>query len=163
MSTTLEPSRLSPSDRGALRVLLEALHSSSTVAITVDKSPVALPTFALGLVTELAEHLAAGRSVTLLSGEEEISPREAAELLGVSRPFASRLFDQGQIPSRRIGTHRRAFVKDVLAYRERQFAARLVALDELAAEGQRLICGIHDKSQLPILGTKRTTDCTKNH
>ena len=141
MSTTFEPSRLSPSDQGALRILLEALHSSPTATITVGKRPVSLPNFALGLVTELVEHLAAGRSVTVLSGEEEISPREAAELLGVSRPFASRLFDQGQIPSHRVGTHRRAFVKDVLAYRERQLAARLVALDELAAEGQRLNLG----------------------
>jgi len=141
MSTTLEPSRLSPSDQGALPVLLEALHNSSTATITGGGKPVSLPAFAVGLVTELVEHLAAGRSVTVLSGEEEISPREAAELLGVSRPFASRLFDQKQIPSRRVGTHRRAFVKDVLAYRKRQQAARLSALDELAAEGQRLNLG----------------------
>jgi excisionase family DNA binding protein len=141
MSTTLEPSRLSPSDQGALRSLVDALHGSKTATITVGQRPLSLPTLALGLVTELVEHLAAGRSVTVLSGEEEISPREAAELLGVSRPFASRLFDEGQIPSRRVGTHRRAFVKDVLAYRERQHAARRAALDELAAEGQRLKLG----------------------
>lgn len=141
MSTTLEPSRLSPSDQGALRSLLDALHGSATATITVGKRPLSLPSPALGLVTELVEHLAAGRSVTVLSGEEEISPREAAELLGVSRPFAARLFDGGQIPSRRVGTHRRAIVKDVLAYRERQHAARRAALDELAAEGQRLNLG----------------------
>lgn len=141
MSTTLEPSRLSPSDQGALRNLLEALHSSTSATITVGKMPLSVPTLALGLVTELVEHLAAGRSVTVLSGEEEISPREAAELLGVSRPFASKLFDDGKIPSRRVGTHRRAFIKDVLDYRERQHAARRAALDELAAEGQRLNLG----------------------
>ncbi len=144
MSTTLEPSRLSPSDQGALRTLLDALHGPShptNATITVGNRPISLPSLALGLVTELVEHLAAGRSVTVLSGEEEISPREAAELLGVSRPFASKLFDEGRIPSRRVGTHRRAFVKDVLAYREHQHAARLAALDELAAEGQRLNLG----------------------
>lgn len=144
MSTTLQPSRLSPSDQGALRSLLDALHGPNHPAkatITVDNRPILLPNPALGLVTELLEHLTAGRSVTVLSGEEEISPREAAELLGVSRPFASRLFDEGKIPSRRVGTHRRAFVKDVLAYRERQHDARRAALDELAAESQRLNLG----------------------
>ena len=141
MSTTVEPSRLSPSDQGALLVLQEALQGSSTATITVGERPVLLPRFAVGLVVEFVEHLAAGRSVTVLSDEEEISPREAAELLGVSRPFASRLFDQGQISSRRVGTHRRAFVRDVIAYQERQVAARLAALDELAAEGQRLNLG----------------------
>ncbi|MFU8892681.1 MAG: excisionase family DNA-binding protein [Luteolibacter sp.] len=144
MSTTLEPSRLTPGDQGALRSLLEALHGpgdSANATITVGNRPISLPTPALGLVTELLEHLAAGRSVTVLGAEEEISPREAAELLGVSRPFASRLFDDGQIPSRRVGTHRRAYIKDVLAYRERQHTARRAALDELAAEGQRLNLG----------------------
>lgn len=144
MSTTLEASRLSPSDQGALRSLLDALHGpghSAKATITVGDRPISLPTITLELVTELVKHLAAGRSVTVLSGEEEISPRQAAELLGVSRPFASRLFDEGSIPSRRVGTHRRAFVRDVLAYRERQHAERLAALDELAAESQRLNLG----------------------
>jgi excisionase family DNA binding protein len=144
MSTTLESSRLSPSDQGALRNLLDALHaptSPPSATITLGDKPLSLPTQALGLVTELVEHLAAGRSVTVLSDEEEISPKEAAGLLGVSRPFASRLFDEGKIPSRRVGTHRRAFVRDVLAYRTRQHTSRLAALDELAAESQRLNLG----------------------
>ena len=141
MSTTLKPSRLSMIEQGELRSLLDARHGSArqaTATITVGRKPLSLPSLALGLVTELVEHLAAGRSVTVLSGEEEISPREAAELLGVSRPFAARLLDEGRIPSRRVGTHRRAYVRDVLAYRERQHAARLATLDELAAESQRL-------------------------
>ena len=141
MSTTLEPTRLSPSEQGALRSLLDELHRSPTATIRVGMKPMSLPAPALSLVTEVVEHLAAGRSVTVLSGEEEVSPREAAELLGVSRPFATRLFDEGKIPGRRVGTHRRARVRDVLAYKERQHAARLAALDELAAESQRLGLG----------------------
>jgi excisionase family DNA binding protein len=85
----------------------------------VDDQRIPMPSVALGLVAELVGHLAAGRSVTVLSNEEEISPREAAQLLGVSRPFAARLFDEGKIPSRRVGTHRRASVADVLIYRAR--------------------------------------------
>jgi excisionase family DNA binding protein len=144
MSRTLEPSHLTAGDQSDLRSLLDALHSDasrSAATLTVGKKPLVLPQSALGLVTELVEHLAAGRSVTVLSGEEEASPQEAAELLNVSRPFATRLFDEGQIPSRRVGTHRRAFVSDVLAYRDRQHSARLAALDDLATEGQRLSLG----------------------
>jgi excisionase family DNA binding protein len=144
MSTTLEPSRLSPHDQGALRTLSEALHApqrASAAKITVGRKPLDLPAAALDLVAEVVEHLAAGRAVTVLGAEEEISPREAADLLGVSRPFASRLFDEGRIPSRRVGTHRRAIVRDVVSYRDQQHAARRAALDELAAEGQRLGLG----------------------
>lgn len=141
MSTTVEPTRFSKGEQRDLRRLLDELHDAPAAKITVGKTPLSLPPPALRLVTEMVEHLAAGRPVTVLSGEEEVSPREAAELLGVSRPFAARLFDNGQIPSRRVGTHRRAAMKDVLAYRERQHAARRTALDELAAEGQRLNLG----------------------
>lgn len=144
MSKTLEPSRLSPDDQAALRSLSEALHApqrGNAAKITLGRKPLDLPASALNLVAEVVEHLAAGRAVTVLGAEEEISPRESAELLGVSRPFASRLFDEGRIPSRRVGTHRRAYVRDVLAYRDQQHAARSAALDELAAEGQRLGLG----------------------
>lgn len=144
MSVTLEPSRLSLNDQGALRTLSEALHvpqRATAAKITLGRKPLDLPAAALELVAEVVEHLAAGRAVTVLGTEEEISPREAADLLGVSRPFASRLFDEGRIPSRRVGTHRRAMVRDVISYRELQHAARRAALDELAAEGQRLGLG----------------------
>lgn len=90
------------------------------------------------LVKEALGNLAQGRGVSLISLEEEVTPQEAASLLSVSRPFAARLFDQGAIPSRRVGTHRRALTTDVLAYREKEKMARLKILDDLAAEGQRL-------------------------
>jgi excisionase family DNA binding protein len=144
MSTTLQPSRLSPDEQGVLRTLLEALRGPEhpiTARITIGRKPLEVPTSALELMTEVVEHLAAGRAVAVLGADEEISPREAAELLAVSRPFAARLFDEGRIPSRRVGTHRRALVRDVLAYRDNQQAARRAALDELAAEGQRLSLG----------------------
>lgn len=144
MSRTLEPSHLSPNDQGALRTLSEALHApqrGTAAKITLGRKPLDLPSAALDLVAEMVEHLVAGRAVTVMAAEEEISPREAAELLGVSRPFASRLFDEDRIPSRRVGTHRRAFVRDVVSYREQQLAARRAALNELAAEGQRLGLG----------------------
>lgn len=144
MSTTLQPSHLSPDEQGVLRTLLEALRGPKhpvTARITVGRKPLELPASALELMTEVVEHLAAGRAVAVLGADEEISPREAAELLAVSRPFAARLFDEGCIPSRRVGTHRRALVRDVIAYRDQQQAARRAALDELAAEGQRLGLG----------------------
>ncbi len=79
--------------------------------------------------------------VALMPVEDEVSPNEAAEILKVSRPYAAKLFDDGAIPSRRVGTHRRALTADVLAYKQREKEARLAVLDELAAEGLRLKMG----------------------
>ena len=141
MSAIQQPSRLSSEEQGLLRALLDALCGAEhpvTARITIGREPLEVPPSALGLIAEVVEHLAAGRAVAVLGADEEISPREAAELLSVSRPFAARLFDEGRIPSRRVGTHRRALVRDVVAYRDQQKAARMAALDELAAESQRL-------------------------
>ncbi|RYD30901.1 MAG: DNA-binding protein [Verrucomicrobiaceae bacterium] len=99
---------------------------------------VALPARLAELLREALDNVAKGRGIAVIPIEEEVTPQEAAELLNVSRPFASRLFDQGAFPSRRVGTHRRALAADVLAYKDREKAARLKVLDELAAESQRL-------------------------
>lgn len=147
MSTTVEPSQLTPADQkrvSELRVLFGSTIQSKIARITLGDRCLDLPEATLRLVAEAVENLAEGRSVTLVTedeGEDEISPQEAATILGVSRPFASRLFDDGAIPCRRVGTHRRALRRDVVGYRERQRESRKRALDELAAEGQRLNLG----------------------
>jgi len=147
MSTTVEPSKLTRADQkrvSELRALITSAIKSKIARITLGDRCVDLPEATLRLVVEAVENLAEGRSVTLVveeEGEDEISPQEAATILGVSRPFASKLFDEGAIPCRRVGTHRRALRRDVVAYREREKEARKRVLDELAAEGQRLNLG----------------------
>lgn len=147
MSTTVEPSKLNRADQkrvSELRALITSAIESKIARITLGDRCVDLPKATLRLVIEAVENLAEGRSVTLVveeEGQDEISPQEAATILGVSRPFASKLFDEGAIPCRRVGTHRRALRRDVVAYREREKEARKRVLDELAAEGQRLNLG----------------------
>lgn len=145
MSTTVEPSELSPAEISAVMDFLTALHSNDQgvpAQLALGNKRLPFPEAALRVVAEVMESLANGRPVTIVTEEAaEISPRAAADLLGVSRPHASKLFDDGTIPSRRVGTHRRAYVSDVLAYREKEREARKRALDDLAAESQRLDLG----------------------
>ena len=73
--------------------------------------------------------------------EHEIGTQEAAEMLKVSRPFMVKLLDSKALPSRKVGVQRRIKMQDILAYKEREKAARIKVLQELAAEGQRLNLG----------------------
>jgi excisionase family DNA binding protein len=102
---------------------------------------VTVPAIALTLLLQLLKELARGHAVALLPLHTELTTQQAAEVLNVSRPFLVQLLEDGQISYRKVKTHRRVQLRDVLAYKTRTDADRRTALDELTAEAQRLGLG----------------------
>jgi len=70
------------------------------------------------LLRRASEEIAAGHNVTMLRSDEVLTPNEAAEVLGVSRQYLSRLLDDGVIASETLpsSAHRRLLLADVLAF-----------------------------------------------
>jgi excisionase family DNA binding protein len=66
-----------------------------------------------------------------------IGAKSAAEILHVSRPFVIKLMEEGVLPHRKVGKHRRIRIEDVVAYKTRIDRERERVLDELAAEAQK--------------------------
>lgn len=96
-----------------------------------------LPAGAVTLLMDILEAMAAGRGVTLVPENAELTTVQAADILNVSRPFLIKLLDEAVIPHRMVGKHRRIRMDDVIAYKERIDRNRDAALDQLAEETQR--------------------------
>jgi len=117
------------SDVEAARNALDALRAGKAVAF--GKMPEGLKRLLLDLLTQIARN----EPVAIMPLEAQLTTKEAADLLGVSRPHLVKLLEQGEIPFTRVGKHRRVLLKDVLEYQER---IREEALDELQRQAQEL-------------------------
>jgi excisionase family DNA binding protein len=106
-----------------------------------ETTDVILPAFAFAILVETLGHLAKGQEVKVLPLSPEVTTQEAAEMLYVSRPFMVRLLEEGKIPFRKVGAHRRVRREDVEAYKQQIDEARHRVLDELQAQAQELGMG----------------------
>jgi excisionase family DNA binding protein len=97
-----------------------------------------LPPIVTRLLMDILEETAAGHAVALVPVEAEITTQQAADLLNVSRPFLVGLIDNGTLPARMVGKHRRLLLQEVLTYKAERFARREHALDEMVAIDQEL-------------------------
>lgn len=93
---------------------------------------------ATGIIADLLEMASASEAVALLTDDAEISPEDAAAILGISRPLVRRRMDVGDLPFRRVGAHRRLRLADVLALKRRETPVR-AALEELRADTEDLM------------------------
>lgn len=126
--------------RDLSRKIAARLGAGEKIKIEVDDRHEALtvPPIAARLMLDLLEELARGNAVTLNAIGAELTTQEAADLLNISRPSLIQLLDDGKIAYRRLGTHRRIPLEDVLAFKADNYAKREAALDELSALHQEL-------------------------
>ena len=100
-----------------------------------------LPGYAINLLLAMLTEMSKGNAITVMPIHAELSTQETAELLNISRPHLVDLLEQGNIPFRKVGTHRRILANDVFDYKQRIDEARFKALDDLAAQAQELGMG----------------------
>lgn len=98
---------------------------------------VKLPPKAASLIEAALGHLLQGERVALLAEDQELSPNDAAEILGVSRPLVVHRMYVGDLPFRYVGKHRRTKLRDVLALKTKM-DAQLAAMEALTEDAEDL-------------------------
>ena len=117
----------------------ERLHLK--IASNNESEDLILPGYAINLLLAMLTEMSKGNAITVMPIHAELSTQETAELLNVSRPHLVDVLEQGKIPFRKVGTHRRILANDVFDYKQRIDEARFKALDDLAAQAQELGMG----------------------
>ena len=132
---------LSGQERGKVETL-PRLADADVVEMHVrtkqgDDKTVTMPQAAIALIETMLVSLSRGERVAVLSEDAEVTPNEAATILGISRPLVVHRMDIGDLPFRYVGKHRRARLTDVLALKAKLDPQR-EALRALAADTEAL-------------------------
>jgi len=102
------------------------------------RDSVRIPKAAVALIRDVLARLVDSERVAVLREDEELSPEQAATILGISRPLVVRRMDSGRLPFRYVGAHRRCRLSDVLKLRREEEGKR-EALDRLASDTEDLM------------------------
>lgn len=92
---------------------------------------IAIPTSVFLVLERVAEVMARGDSVTIVTVGQELTTQQAADILNVSRQYLVRLLDEGRIQFTKTGKHRRVRIEDVLEFKDKRDRERKGGLDEL--------------------------------
>ncbi|RIY41549.1 helix-turn-helix domain-containing protein [Neopusillimonas maritima] len=138
---------LSPKDKEMVRVaqrcIMAALDHSraASITLTTDKGEhptVEVPPAALKLIGQLLGVMSEGRPVVLMPTDQEFTTVEAANFLNVSRPFVIKEIEAGRLPYRKVGSHRRIALDDLVEYGRNMRARQANALKRMAENAREL-------------------------
>lgn len=142
-----EPVAIPQTEEEQIAELRRLMQERSAKFVAPDGREIELPDTVRELILMILKNLQAGRAVSIVPEHQELTTQRAANILGMSRPFLVRLLEDGEIPFHMVGSHRRIYLRDLLAYKHRRDNARHDAINRLAKAD--LEAGAYDKVILP--------------
>lgn len=128
------PVALPAADEEKTEQLYNALRRGTAKLSGPDGRAQPLPDSLYAFLTELIGRLNEGQPVYIVQHEAKLSTIEAAAMLGVSRQFLVNLLERGEIPYHTVGTHRRVYAQDLLAYKASRDKGRRKILSDLSQQ-----------------------------
>ena len=97
-----------------------------------------LPQLAVQLLADLLNKLGEGHAVAVETVQADLTPGQAAEVLGVDRSYLMGLLDKGKIPYRKEGNRPQISLMDILNFKRRDDDYRREIARQLTEEAERI-------------------------
>ena len=138
--TTRDEQKLARESLARLKTTSDEVIRSKTgevhIKIQETGASVRIPGKAFALLLTILANMSKGKSITLIPSNSELSTQQAADMLNVSRPHLVKLLEQGALPFKKVGRHRRILLQDLISYESRQAKNREEQLKFLARQAQ---------------------------
>lgn len=139
---------LPPSEDEQIQELHRILQLGVPALIGPHGEKLVLPDSVYAILRDVVHNMRAGRAITLVPEQQQLTTQAAANLLGFSRPHLIKLLESGVLPFQKVGQHRRILLKDLLAFQKKRDTERRAALNQLARE--EFDAGTYEGSPIPL-------------
>ena len=141
------PVGVSSKEYANIRALRQLVQEGSVKIVGAKGRRARLPSAVAGLLDEILKNMQAGKAVSIVPEHQQLTTQRAANILGISRPFMVKLLEEGELTFHMVGSHRRVYLKDLLAYKKRRDEERHDSINRMAR--MELEAGTYDKVALP--------------
>ena len=141
------PVGVSSKEHANIRALRQLVQEGSVKIVGAKGRRAELPSAVAGLLDEILKNMQAGKAVSIVPEHQQLTTQRAANILGISRPFMVKLLEEGELTFHMVGSHRRVYLKDLLAYKKHRDEERHDSINRMAR--MELEAGTYDKVVLP--------------
>jgi len=143
--TSGDDQRIAQRSMTGLKGVSSKLRTVSTpgVKIKIQETGefITIPKKALSLLITILSNMSEGKSITIIPTDSEVSTQQAADMLNVSRPHLVKLLENNTIPFKKVGSHRRILLRDLVTFEKSLQRTREEKLKFLSEQAQDLNLG----------------------
>ncbi|MGD0902077.1 MAG: excisionase family DNA-binding protein [Terracidiphilus sp.] len=143
--STLDPISIPISQQEQIQELQELMQREGKASLVGKGGEPALelPDVVYSLLMRILQNMQEGKAISIVPFMQDLTTQEAANFLGVSRPFFVKLLETGKLHYHMTGTHRRVYLKDLTDYRHHRDREKIEAINRIAQFEED--AGLYDK------------------
>ena len=148
-TSTLDPITIPNSQQKQILELQKLMQQEGKASLVGKGGEPALelPDAVYSLLMRILQIMQEGNGISIVPFMQDLTTQEAANFLGVSRPFFVKLLETGKLHYHMTGTHRRVYLKDLVEYRQRRDQEKTDAINRIAQFEED--AGLYDNVLLP--------------